>query len=418
MTHGWAVGPWFLALLAAGAVVALALRPSRRWLSRTRTAVGILTTMTVLALAGVFVGQGLPPEAYVDRHGPVLGALLVRSGLTSVFTSPYFLVAVAAFALSILACTFGRLKRLVRATAGRASRIGSLTTHLALVVIIAGGIVTAVGGFRRPGDRYAPAGAEIPVPEGGFSLRIDEARTDFTDEGVISEYTSIVTVLEDGEEVRTHRIEVNHPLVHRGIGVYQYEMLPAAESVLEVTLGVVVDAGDGRDEQLHELRLPFRESVAVPGTATTLKAVEFLSHFSYDIDRGTAVLVSVAHENPAVLVQVSEGGRVLGERWAFAGFRGHDLGAELPCRLFLLDYRPDFENGLTRFEFTRQPGTPLLYLGFAALSLGLVLTFWTRVGGVGPTAREGSRWEVPGSPSDGGSLGVAPGPRPDDGSRQ
>ncbi len=373
--------------LAVAAVVALSLRGVRVWLSRTGTAVAVLAITVVLVAVGVFVGQNLPAEAYADRYGPTLGPLLVQLGLSSVFTSWYFLLAVTVFALSILACTFGRIARLVRAGRGRLSRIGSLVTHLALVVIIAGGIVTAIGGFRRPADRYVAAGGEIAVPEGGFTLRVDEARTEHTDEGVVSEYVSAVTVIEDGREVRTHRIEVNNPLVHRGIGVYQYEMLPAAESVDEVVLGVIC-ADENGEEWIQELVLPFGEDVAVPGTSLSMKAVEFLSHFSYDIDRGTAVLVSVGHENPAVLVQVSEAGRVLGERWGFAGVRGHESGAGLPCRFFLIDYWPDFENGLTRFEFTRQPGTPLLYVGFGALSLGLILTFWVRMPGAGPPRRD------------------------------
>jgi cytochrome c biogenesis protein len=375
-----------LAGLAVVAVVALSIRPVRVWLSRTDTAVAVLAITGVLAAVGVLVGQNLPPEAYAERHGPLFGSLLVRLGLTSVFSSWYFLLAVTVLALSILACTFGRIRGLVRARR-RVHALGSLVTHVGLVIIIAGGIVTTMGGFRRPADRYVRAGGEIEVPEGDYALRVDEARTEFTEDGVISEYVSVVTVIEDGREVGTQRIEVNHPLVHRGIGVYQYEMLPAAESVEEVTLGVICrDEGEG--ESLHELVLPFREEVAVPGTATTLKAVAFLSHFTYDIEQGTAELVSVAHENPAVLVQVSEAGAVLGERWAFLGMRSHDTGADLPCRFFLLGYRPDYERALTRFEFTRQPGTPLLYVGFVALSLGLVLVFWIRAATVAVPGRD------------------------------
>ena len=217
-------------------------------------------------------------------------------------------------------------------------------------------------------------------------------------------------MVEDGREVGTHSIEVNGPLVRRGIGVYQYEMLPAAESVEEVVLAVVCADEQGQ-EQILDLTLPFREAVEVPGTALSLKAVAFLSHFSYDIEHGTAVLASVRHENPAVLIQVSEAGRALGERWCFVNIRGHDRGADLPCRFFLLDYRPDFEHGLTRFEFTRQPGTPLLYAGLAAMSLGLVLTFWTRVPGAGRARRSGGAGAATAAPRedvDGAKAGQEP----------
>jgi hypothetical protein len=394
---------WPIVALAIGAVAALALRPSRAWLARTRTAVAILGVVAVLAGVGAFVGQNLPPEAYAARYGRIAGSFLIRSGLTSVFTSAYFIVAVTALGLSILACTFGRIAGLVRAGAGWSRRLGILVTHVALVVIIAGGIVTAVGGFRRPADRYLPAGGEIVVPEGSFVLRVDEARTEFNDEGVVSEYVSEVTLIEDGAEVGTRRIEVNQPLVHRGIGVYQYEMLPAAESVKEVVLAVVCVDDEGQ-ERIQEVTLPFRQPVEVPGSALSLEAVAFLSHFTYDIEHGTAALVSVRHENPAVLIQVSEEGRALGERWCFSNVLGHDRGGDLPCRFFLLDYTPDYEHGLTRFEFTRQPGTPLLYVGLAAMSLGLVLTFWARVPDAGRSRgdeRPDARAPAPGDGPDG-----------------
>jgi len=117
----------------------------------------------------------------------------------------------------------------------------------------------------------------------------------------------------------------------------------------------------------------------VPGTDLSVKVVAFYSDFTYDIEAGAAALKSVRHENPAVLVHVWEAGRFAGERWVFAAFPGHSDAAALPCRLLLLGYRPDFRRGLTRFEISRQPGAPLLFVGFAAMSAGLALIYWVRV---------------------------------------
>jgi hypothetical protein len=156
--------------------------------------------------------------------------------------------------------------------------------------------------------------------------------------------------------------------------------------VRSVTLGVVATRPDS-DAGLLEVAVPFAGEAAVPGTDLSLKILEFLSHFTYDIERGTAELASPRHENPAVLVQVSEAGEVLGERWVFAGFPGHRAGDELPCRLFLAQYEPDHDRALTRFEFSRQPGTPLVFTGFAAMSLGLCLAFWAK--GAGGRTRDG-----------------------------
>jgi len=362
-----------------------------------RTAVGLLIAMTALAVVGVLIGQQLPPEAYVERFGHAVGTFVFRTGLGNVFRTWYFAALAGLLTLSTVVCSLRRIAGLVRSPGRRLRTLGSLITHLSIALIAAGGIWTAAGGLRYAAPRYLDAGDVLEVPEGGFSIRVDAARTEFTEEGKLSEYLSEVTVLEDGAEVRTHRIEVNHPLVHNGIGVYQYEMLPSAKSVREVLLGIVIPAesdaavtngsddpipsGDGRGDAAKPLHLevpaPLGERVAVLDTGLSVEVLEFLSDFTYDIETSTAGLASPRHDNPAVFVQVWENDVLAGEQWVFIGAAGH--GAEdMPCRLFFLNYIPDFDHGLTRFEFTREPGTPLLFTGFAALSLGLCLVFWTR----------------------------------------
>jgi len=367
-----------------------------RWLTSMRTAVGLLIAMTALAVLGVLIGQQLPPEVYVERFGHAIGTLVFRAGLGNVFRTWYFVALAGLLTLSTVVCSLKRIATLFTSSNRRLRVFGSLITHLSIALIAAGGVWTAVGGFRQAAPRYMEAGDVIEAPAGGFSIRVDAARTEFSDGGVLSEYLSEVTVLENGNEVRQHRIEVNEPLVHNGIGVYQFEMLPSASSVREVLLGVVIPAdrpgatdargaaapaGEAATEAATPLHLEvpaaLHERVPVLDTGISVEVLEFLSDFTYDIETRTAGLASPRHDNPAVFVQVWENGRLAGEQWVFAGVAGHEAEG-LPCRLFFLDYIPDFDRGLTRFEFTHQPGTPLLFFGFAALSLGLCLVFWTR----------------------------------------
>jgi cytochrome c biogenesis protein len=367
---------WFL--LAAVVLAAAFLKGFRKWLSSMSGAVWILVALTVMSLLGVMIGQNLPPEAYTERYGDAVGGLVYRAGLTDIFTSWYFLGLSAVLAASLLACSAGRLRKLARARGrGWLSRAGSLLLHVALVVIIAGGVVTAVFGFRHPAPFYLIAGDEMEIEEGGFAIRVDAASTEFSDDGVVSEYYSDVAVIEDGEEVRSQRIEVNHPLVHNGVGLYQHEMLPAATSVREVLFGIVMMTDEG-DSPITTIAVPFQEEYTLPGTDVTLEVLEFLADFTYDIQSRTATLASLRHRNPAVKVRISEAGEFVADRWVFADTQAHRDDSNLPCRVFLFDYLPDYENGITRFELSRQPGTPLLFIGFAAMSLGLMLTFWTR----------------------------------------
>jgi cytochrome c biogenesis protein len=373
------LGPIPLVILVPLIFLAAALffQKFRNWLTSMRTAIRLLVAMAAVSMIGVLVGQQLPPEAYTERYGDVLGLFVFRSGLANVFRTWYFVLLGALIVVSTVTCTLRRIVRLVKRPGRRISATGSLLTHLSIALIAAAGLVTALTGFRYPAPRYLEAGDVIEVPEGGFSIRVDAARTEFTEEGSLSEYLTDVTVFEDGTEVLKQRIEVNHPLNHRGIGVYQYEMLPSSRSIQHAFIGVVVPVSETAPLRRDITAVP-GEIVQIEGTDLSLKVLEFLADFTYDIETGTAGLASIRHDNPAVLVQLLEAGELVAERWFFMGHAGHRDDSDLPCRIFFLDYIPDFDDGLTRFEFAKQPGTPLLFAGLGLLSLGLCLTLWTR----------------------------------------
>ncbi len=137
--------------------------------------------------------------------------------------------------------------------------------------------------------------------------------------------------------------------------------------------GVDIDAGEAAVERIKPLVASTNRSGVVGG----------IGGFG-----GLFDVRAAGYENP-LLVSATDGvGTKALVATAAARFDtiGIDLVAmcvdDLVCHgaepLFFLDYIPDFDRGLTRFEFTRQPGTPLLFFGFAALSLGLCLVFWTR----------------------------------------
>jgi cytochrome c biogenesis protein ResB len=186
------------AACVAMAALALGVPRIRARFASLRTAVWLLSFIAALSVVGVVIGQRLPPGAYVERYGAVAGALLVRSGLASVFRSWYFLLTAWALSLSILSCSLGRARALLRSRLQRRRALVTLITHLSIIVIMAGGVLTGMRGFRRPASRFLGSGDVIEVPEGGFSLRVEEARTEFGEGGALSEYVSVVTVIEAG----------------------------------------------------------------------------------------------------------------------------------------------------------------------------------------------------------------------------
>ncbi len=119
------------------------------------------------------------------------------------------------------------------ATKGGWSRMGVYVTHFSLFLFALGAIIGGLWGFK--GFVQIPEGSsvsEVALRSGGsrplgFEVRCDDFQLEFYNDpsgrpsGRPKDYVSELTVLEGGQEVRKKRIEVNDPLIHRGIYFYQ-----------------------------------------------------------------------------------------------------------------------------------------------------------------------------------------------------
>ncbi|HUH06940.1 MAG TPA: cytochrome c biogenesis protein ResB [Egibacteraceae bacterium] len=170
---------------------------------------------------------------------------------------------------------------------------GSLAFHTAFYLLLTGAIIGQTFGFR--GQINLPEGAvfadtriayDLAEPgrafglgdHRGFVVRLDDFAAEWHPNGVPRDFVSTVTVIEDGQEVRTAAVRVNHPLTHDGMKLYQarFGMAPrivvrAGERVLydepvmlaETTNGlwtgvakILVPSGDGPQLALDLVLLP------------------------------------------------------------------------------------------------------------------------------------------------------------------
>ena len=75
------------------------------------------------------------------------------------------------------------------------------------------------------------SGVQIPL---GFTVRCDYFTIDYYQNGMPKEFLSKLTVLEDGKEVLKQDIEVNYPLVYKGITFYQSSYQPYQDFILNL----------------------------------------------------------------------------------------------------------------------------------------------------------------------------------------
>jgi cytochrome c biogenesis protein len=103
----------------------------------------------------------------------------------------------------------------------RWGKLGTFPFHLALILVLVGGIVGARWGFRET-EFIVPEGVTREVGHGtGLSIRVDDFSEQYRETGIALEYRSDLTILRGDEPVRTGSITVNHPLTYRNLVVYQ-----------------------------------------------------------------------------------------------------------------------------------------------------------------------------------------------------
>lgn len=103
----------------------------------------------------------------------------------------------------------------------RYAKLGTFPFHIALILIIIAGILGAQYGFRET-EFIVSEGENRPILHGtDLSIRLDRFDDTYVESGAPAEYTSHITLLDDGVPVDQGAITVNHPLTYRDVVIYQ-----------------------------------------------------------------------------------------------------------------------------------------------------------------------------------------------------
>lgn len=256
----------------------------------------------------------------------------------------------------------------------RFARLAAYVVHASLLMILAGGIADALWGYR--GFMALTRGQEssqIELRDGtyktlAFSVRCKAAGQEKYADGSPKRWWSQLTVEEAGREVKYQEIEVNEPLVHRGLRFFQSSYGPTGE----------VDA----------IRLTARRKDA----ANSVAPAEFVLRMNekVDLDADTSVHVSsfvpdfvivgnqvqtrsMDPNNPAIQLCVES--KKLGETklWLFPRFPNFTHPNPAP---YEFQYR-DLEMGyFTGLQVSYEPGQWAVWGGVILMGIGLVMAFY------------------------------------------
>jgi cytochrome c biogenesis protein ResB len=188
-----------------------------RFFKSVRLAIVLILLITVLSLLSTLVPQGREESFYQAKYSPALYALITTLDFNRYFTSILFIIPVVMFSLNLGVCAADRLVRRTRMKAQK--RFGPDIVHIALLVLIAGGLVTALG--RQQRDFSLTQGQEVAVTR-HYSIKLLSFQFLKYENGSPRAWISTVDVLRDGSlETAGFPIRVNHPLRLKGVSVYQ-----------------------------------------------------------------------------------------------------------------------------------------------------------------------------------------------------
>ncbi|CAA2954302.1 cytochrome c biogenesis CCS1, chloroplastic [Olea europaea subsp. europaea] len=386
-------------------------------LSNLPLAIAEMFVVAALMALGTIIDQGEVPEHYFQKYpedNPVLGFFTWRWVLTlgfdRMYSSPVFLGTLALLGASLMACTYTTqipvlkvakrwsflhsaeaIRRqeysdtLPRASVqdlgillmgagyevflkgpslyafrGLAGRFAPIGVHLALLLVMAGGTLSATGSYKGSvtvpqglnfviGDVLGPSGF-LSTPSESFNTQVHVNRfyMDYYDSGEVAQFHSDLSLFDlNGKEVMRKTISVNDPLRYGGITIYQTDWSLSALQITKDDEGpfnlAMAPLKINGDKKLYGTFLPVGDA-----DSPDVKGISML-----------------ARDLQSIVLYDQEG--------KFAGVRRPN--SKLPIDIDGFKIVVVDAIGSTGLDLKTDPGVPIVYAGFGALMLTTCISF-------------------------------------------
>jgi len=403
----------------------------------------LLIFLAAASVMGTVILQNGTPQQYLAEYGPRLSRILDFFGFFDMYHSWWFRAILALLVVNVVFCSlkrlpsvwrqifgstvdlsvsriqaqpfkgtlavaegtevlerdvekcvhgsFGKPRRiekpdglLLYAEKGRYGRLGVYIAHLSLVIILAGGMIGSIFGFKgivtiMEGQTVDTIllrknGQTVPYPL-GYQVRCDDFDISYYDtsgpEKLVSEYTSTLSIVEGGETIRQEKVRVNHPMAHQGIKFYQTSYGEEPQILVQVT------ERDGGTPQEFWLRRGKR--VTIPGSEATIQLLQYHSQV-HSFGEGVQLVLFPRDEPPQRIW-------LFKERPDFDQKRGG---------VFVLRVKDILLTEFTVLQVSREPGVWLVWIGCLLLIVGIFMAFFVahRRLWVYMSRREGKTTEV------------------------
>lgn len=392
-----------------------------KFFSSVKLTIFLLILIAVTSVAGTIIPQNWETEDYVSKYGDGFSRVLINLQFTDVYHSYWYTFLLIIFCINLVSCStrnfikslrrssfeagkvelgnlpfyrrihssegvedieikvqkalarsFYRLKYAEFASEtyyferGKIGRLGPIITHASIAIILIGGIVVGRLGFKEH-ERIA-VGETVDAPRSHFQIRVDDFKAEFYPEiGTPKEYTSVLTIIENGVIRAKGTVEVNHPMKYKGIKLYQ--------SSYGLTDTIRIELSKKSSDQpvgevLGTFMVKIGNTFQVPGSQLKIKPVVLLPDFVMD-SSGRMGTRSREPRNPALLLELYEGDELKDNIWSFMKFPDfHGSGrSNFSVKLLSVGY-------YTELQISRDPGISIIWAGSLLMIAGMFLSFY------------------------------------------
>lgn len=265
------------------------------------------------------------------------------------------IILTAAFGLNTFVCTADKVYAVIKAKKPWQALFPHIV-HIGFLVALLGHLAGSAWGFRSY-DNMLLKGETKPVPNTeGLYVRLDDFETRSGPDGGLDYLKTTVTLLDgDKKEIRQGAIEINGPLIYKGIAFYHVDQGSAPKGLVLEIDGTTVNAA-------------FSSGFVGPG-GKSFRFGGIYPDFGLD-SGGKPVTLSPEFVNPHAEVVSSDGTA------AYLPLKEPGSSVSLAgARITLVDYITEEFVVLT---INKDPGISLIIIGSSILVIGMVLLLFFR----------------------------------------
>lgn len=225
---------------------------------------------------------------------------------TFFYTLPFRLLLFLLF-INMTFCTINQITRLIKVFRNKRTdnffrfrQFSLLILHLGIVLILIGGTINTYQGqstqIRMVAGDTVDIADVISINE-TFSLKLNEFKIEFYEDGSPSQYISDVDILDNETHIHNYLISVNHPLNYGEIKAYQH------------SYGYMLNVELDDNQDVHTHLMAEGQVITFKDTNRIVRVYKYIPNFDVRYGMNTK---TIRPDNPKIIYSVYENNEMLG----------------------------------------------------------------------------------------------------------